>query len=232
MLSHSWPYLFSFLVWATWDRTPVHRSGEVFGVLTALVIICLFSFLTLEENRQPYRLYQQPLDSSPFSHSAGLGQVQAPFLLDLFLFPATCCIPVPSSPVPCARCSQFCKWDYTFEPDEFGLVIGPVHSLQFGSDIWKVWWVWHYLWGNMDGLKTPERNFQDLRHSFFCGLPEKATLSWHESQGSFSNHSSRVVTRSWSLVQNHENQRDNLHWPWKKQLHTPIQGLWWRCPWR
>lgn len=137
-------------------------------------------------------------------------------------------MPVPCSSVPFARDSQFYKRNYTFEPDEFGLVISPVHSLQFGSDLWKVWWIWHDLWGSVDCLKTPERNFQDLRHSFFCGLPEKATLSWHEREGSFSNYSSHVVTRSGSLVQNHENWRDNLHGSWNKQLHSTVCRLWYR----
>lgn len=170
-------------------------------------------------------------DIPPFSQCGAPGPVRAPCLVGLCLRPAagfTCYLSVPSATVLFASCSQFYKWNYTFEPAAFGLVIGPVHSLQFGSDLWKVWWTWHHLWGSVDCLKTPERNLQDLRHSIFCGLPEKATLSWHEREGSFSNYSSHVVTRSWSLVQNHEHWRGNLRWSWKKQLLSAGWGLWFR----
>ena len=89
MFLDSWLYLL-FLVSAIWSRTPVYNSCKVFGVMIASVIIYLFSFLKVEENKQSFMEICIIFTSHclTFLHSGALGPFHAPFLLDLCVSPA------------------------------------------------------------------------------------------------------------------------------------------------
>lgn len=122
-----------------------YKSGKVFEVQIVFIIICpdfqtwrkMGNFLKIHISFTYY------LASPPFSSSRAPDPVEplSAGLVPVAASGLTCCAPVLASLSRLARYSLFYKWNYTFEPDTFGLVIGPVHSSQFGSDLWEVWWI-------------------------------------------------------------------------------------------
>lgn len=86
----------------------------------------------------------------------------------------------PALLLPLPDAASFYKRKDTFEPDEFGLVIGPVGSVQCGSDLWKVWWIWHHLWGSVACLKTSSEKrsgFQTF-HLLWASRKGHPRLAW------------------------------------------------------
>lgn len=154
---------FFFLCFSLWKHSSNSQQQQGICVLTALLLLVLF--FSNDWNRQ---------FSKELINSAAIPQHQvcsrSPCL------PSTSfqtCYTSALTSVLSARGSHFNKWNYTFKPDEVGLVIGPVQSLQFRSDLWKVWWIWQCLWGVVLKLQRERETFKISDIPYFVGSQKR-----------------------------------------------------------
>lgn len=172
------------------------------GTHTIAIICSVFSNLTKIDNFVKINLAIITQLQVP-CHSPSLPPT--PFL--------TCCTLALTS-VLSATGSHFNKWNYTFKPDEVGLVIGPVQTLQFGSDLWKVWWIWQHLWGVVLKLQR-DRERETFKISdipSFVGSQKRPPSAGTGEKVHFQTISVMLWLEVEVWCKNHENQRSNSHW--------------------